>query len=123
MTDRDGWLWDKDWNPVPPYSEPTTSRDAALSMIPSAETLRMAVLAYIDEQGPAGATDEEIQLALSMEGNTERPRRRELVQAGVVADSGARRKTSTGRAAKVWVRGCQCARQNCPDCVKPRGER
>lgn len=47
-------------------------------------------------------TDAEIQDALGLDGSTQRPRRRELEQAGLVFDSGERRATHTGRAAVVW---------------------
>lgn len=50
-----------------------------------------------------GATDEEIQCALSIPGNTERPRRRELEAAGLIKDSGLRRVTAANREAIVWV--------------------
>jgi hypothetical protein len=76
-----------------------TSRDAAESMRPTAATLREAVFNYLFGRGSDGATDEEIQIDLDMAGNTERPRRRELQEAGKVRDSGMRRTTKTGRQA------------------------
>lgn len=79
-----------------------TSRDAAKSVASKAETLRAQVLAHIANCGERGATDEEIQLALGMAGNTQRPRRCELAKAGRIKEQG-RRKTSTGRSAVVWV--------------------
>lgn len=87
---------------TPPHSNETTSLDAAFSIEASAETLRSAVLVFIAWRASEGATDEEIQRAYGMSGNTERPRRRELVKAGLVEDSGARRRTATGREAIVW---------------------
>lgn len=51
-----------------------------------------------------GLTDEELQLTTGMNPSTERPRRVELVDAGVLCDSGNRRKTRSGRAAVVWSR-------------------
>lgn len=83
-------------------SHPETSKLAAESMRDSASTLRAKVFAFITGQGEAGATDEQIQLALDMNPSTERPRRVELVRAGSVRDSGDRRKTASGRAAIVW---------------------
>ena len=50
-----------------------------------------------------GLTDDEIGATLELGGNSVRPRRRELVERGLVADSGDRRKTATGRRAIVWV--------------------
>ncbi len=49
-----------------------------------------------------GATDEEMQLGIPMNPSTQRPRRIELVEAGLVEDSGERRKTRGGRSAIVW---------------------
>lgn len=81
-----------------------TSRAAADELAEMRKnTLRAAVLAYISLHGPDGATDEEMQLALEMEGNTERPRRRELQLVGLVIDSGRRRLTTNNRQAVVWV--------------------
>ena len=80
-----------------------TSREAADSMKPTAATLREAVFNYLFGRGGDGATDEEVQDDLNMPGNTERPRRRELQEAGKVRDSGMRRATKTGRQAVVWT--------------------
>lgn len=66
-------------------------------------TLRDKVLNYISQSGDHGATDEELQQALFMAGNTERPRRDELLSMGLIRDSGRRRKTSSNRDAIVWV--------------------
>ena len=49
-----------------------------------------------------GATDGEIQDALDMGGDTERPRRWELQKAGMIVDSGMRRRTRSMRMARVW---------------------
>lgn len=80
-----------------------TSRAAAESIRPTAQTLRNAVLLSIAARGDYGATDEELQVALSMNPSTQRPRRVELCDAGKVADSGRTRRTRSGRAATVWV--------------------
>lgn len=50
-----------------------------------------------------GVTDEEIADQLGMNPSTERPRRVELVQAGLIRDSGRRRRTVSGTDAAVWV--------------------
>lgn len=86
---------------APYQSHSVTSKDAAESIIPKAGTLRKRVLDYLTAFGPA--TDEEIQLALGMNANTERPRRVELVTAGLVRDSGRTRRTSAGREAVLWA--------------------
>lgn len=80
-----------------------TSELAAKSVRESAESMRRRVLAYLTQQGERGATDEEIQIALEMSGNTQRPRRWELQNADVIKDSGKRRPNKSGRAAAVWV--------------------
>ena len=76
-----------------------TSIDAAKAQDSKAAPDRAKVLAFLTFMA---ATDEEIQRSLKMDGNTERPRRRELELAGKIVDSGKRRKTSTGSPAVVW---------------------
>lgn len=84
-----------------PYSNQTTSKKAARTASRrKAETDRENVFAYIKANKPI---DEETQIALGLNGNTERPRRRELVQAGRVVDSGLTRKTKQGHDATIWV--------------------
>jgi hypothetical protein len=78
---------------------PDTSREAAAEVMPRTGTQRREVLDYVTRRESLGATDAEIQAALYMSGNTERPRRIELVAAGFVHDSGRRR-----GGAIVWVR-------------------
>lgn len=68
------------------------------------DTQRAKVYAFIRGRGRFGATDEEAQITLSLPGNTETPRRLELVKAGAVKDSGRKRKTRRNRKAIVWVK-------------------
>ena len=91
--------------PVPaPYQRHSgTSYEAAERIAPSASSLRGMVLAYLRSRGEHGATDEEGQAKLCLDGNTYRPRRVELARAGFVRMTGQTRKTSAGRAASVWV--------------------
>jgi hypothetical protein len=84
-------------------SHSATSQLAALKIEPSADTLRAAVYSWIVGTGTHGSTDEETSRALDMGGNTERPRRVELVDGGHVVDSGARRRTASNRWAVVWI--------------------
>ena len=92
-----------------PFEEPPsqrhspTSRAAAEAIAPTAGTLRAAVLTYLRQRGDEGATDSECQESLGMNPSTQRPRRIELVEAGLVVDSGRVRKTPSGRKAVVWV--------------------
>lgn len=89
---------------VPHVHGSDTSKAAAQAMPDaSAASLREHVYRYIKRQGAHGATDHEIQVALQLEGSTQRPRRVELVQQKRITDSGERRETPSGRKAAVWV--------------------
>lgn len=81
-----------------------TSRDAAAKVLPKTGTQRRAVLDAIVEaytRGHGGATDPELQRHLSLPPNSMRPRRVELAQAGLVDDSGKRRRHQ-GNEHIVW---------------------
>lgn len=78
-----------------------TSFSALLEIEGSAATIRGLILREIIAKD--GATDEELEKALGIKGSTQRPRRRELEQQGLIQDSGLRRLTSSGREAIVWV--------------------
>lgn len=78
-----------------------TSRAAANAVAYCLGALQSAVLEYITSCGANGATDEEIQSALSLNPSTQRPRRIELVRKGLVVAHGER-KTRSNRAATVW---------------------
>ncbi len=89
-----------DWVP-PAQQHSRPSLQAADAIKPRAPELRQKVLEFIASR-PDGATDEECQLGMPMPQNTQRPRRVELVEAGLIVDSGMTRKTRSGRAATVW---------------------
>jgi hypothetical protein len=89
--------------PHPPSQPVATSIAAADAIAPSADRLRKQVFEYISEQGARGATDEECQLALGMAGDTQRPRRIELFQAGKICMAPEMRLTRAKRKANVWV--------------------
>lgn len=84
----------------PPASNATTSREAAEAIAPKVPGLRGAVLRVIKNLD--GATCDEVCDALELNGNTVRPRIRELVQAGRVYDSGETRRLASGRKAIIW---------------------
>ena len=86
----------------PPANGTATSIMAADAIKPHADTLRLQVLECIRDAGRAGMTDEQVQDALGMPGNTERPRRRELFMAGRIVAAPEMRKTRSGRMANVW---------------------
>jgi hypothetical protein len=90
-------------SPALRHDAPETSRIAAERIAGRTATLRAAVLAMLRERGEYGATDQEIQDALSLPSNTEIPRRWELVNAGAVVASGRKRPTQSGCPARVWV--------------------
>lgn len=63
---------------------------------------RRRVLNYLLSRGQAGASDEQIQAALGMRTSSETARRRELVLAGEVVDSGCVQIGSGGRLVTIW---------------------
>lgn len=92
-----------DYHP-PAIRTSATSQAAADAIRPNAATLRARVLEAIRAR-PEGLTDEEGQTVTGLEGNTYRPRRRELEKAGLVRLSLGTRLTRSGRAAAVWIAG------------------
>ena len=76
-----------------------TSVQAAIKVKPKTVKNRVRVHNYLMQQS---ATDEEIETALNMSGNTVRPTRGTLVKDGHVIDSGLRRLTRAGNEAIVW---------------------
>lgn len=66
-------------------------------------TQRAAVLLAIDVAGDYGRTDYELERNLGLKRPSPGNRRGELVDAGLVEDSGRTRPTDTGHAAVVWV--------------------
>jgi hypothetical protein len=87
---------------LPLFDEPINPSAAAKEAIThKLPELRHRVLSALVLH-PYGLTDEELQDVCRMEPNTERPRRRELVQAGLVMDSGRRRPLKSGKAGTVW---------------------
>ena len=85
-----------------------TSKAAAAGVEPTAGTKRAKVLEYIRSCSAQGATDEEMQLCIPLGPNTQRPRRVELLRAGLIVDSGLTRKTVGGLDAVVWVSAESC---------------
>jgi hypothetical protein len=86
--------------------EPFDTRSEAAKRIQSRlPDLQRQVLSFIVGQDARGATDEEISTGLKMQPDTARARRVELMHAGLVQDSGKRRKTKSQRSASVWTAG------------------
>ena len=90
--------------PAPPAQRGSPTSEAAATLIaPTAGTLRAQVLAHLRERGSAGATDEQMQIALAMNPSTQRPRRIELEKLGLVLRTAQTRKTASGRDAVVFI--------------------
>jgi len=84
--------------------EQDTSAIAAGSVRAPSAHWRQIVLDWITERGEFGATCDEAELCLrNLRHQTCGPRIRELVQLGLVKDSGRRRPTRSGREAIVWI--------------------
>lgn len=79
-----------------------TSHQAAAKILGRTGSKRRQVFELIAEYSH-GLTDEQIQTKLRMNPSTQRPRRVELVDAGLIEDSGHRRTTTSGTKAAVWV--------------------
>lgn len=77
-----------------------TSRRAAVKALPKSGTKRARLFRFLEQSG--GATDEEMELALGISGNTVRPTRVSLVRDGLVEESGHTRPTVSGNDAIVW---------------------
>jgi hypothetical protein len=79
-----------------------TSNEAADALgAATLNAMQRSLVEYLRTCGAFGATDEEMQLALGMNPNTQRPRRRELEDAGLIVRDGTR-KTKSRRNADVW---------------------
>lgn len=87
--------------PDPPAQSHDTSRNAAEEAKKFSGTQRYRVFEFI--QGNAGATDDQIMNGLGLKMNSVLPRRGELVEKGLVIDSGRTRKTRANRDAIVWI--------------------
>lgn len=81
----------------------TPSSKAAAAQKTNAATERKKVLAYARNLGTTGSTNEEASEALGVNGNTLRPRRWELVDAGQIVITPKKRQTKKKRNADVWV--------------------
>ena len=79
-----------------------TSRAAAASLR-NVASMEKRVLRILELRGRDGATDAELEEWTGLGGSPVRPRRVNLVHAGLVRDSGGKRKTKSGRSATVWV--------------------
>jgi hypothetical protein len=79
-----------------------TSIAAAHKVLPKTGSLRRKVYEYILNQGLRGATDQEMEMSLKIDGNTIRPTRISLVKDGFILDTGTTRKNQHGNDCIVW---------------------
>ena len=92
----------------PPFEKQSdTSRAAAATIEPRADTLRGQVLAIIRASGFKGMTDAEVERALGLRHQTASARRRELHLQGLVGTEGVR-KNPSGAMAQVWKAAAYC---------------
>ena len=94
-----------DTGPVARRTDPDTSWEAARSVDPlKLRATQREILWVLRNWGPL--TDEEIAVIVGPESTQSpsglRTRRRELVDRGLVVDTGARRRTRAGRRTIVW---------------------
>jgi len=81
----------------------TTSLAAQEKARPKFGSNRAKVFQYIFDQQERGATDQEIQTALNMPGDTLRPARLSLLKDDLIYDSGKTRQNQNGNDCIVWV--------------------
>ena len=86
---------------VPAVAGSDTSTAAGASIAPHLGALQARVLRLIRGTA-AGVTDDDLERLTDLRHQTVSARRRELVLAGFVYDTGERRRTSSGRLAAVW---------------------
>ena len=79
-----------------------TSVLAAEKALPRSGTKRRMVYDYISRCGIRGATDDEIEATLGIDGNTVRPTRGGLVEDGYIINTGTTRKNKHGNECIVW---------------------
>lgn len=79
-----------------------TSILTAQNALPRSGSIRRKVYDYFARQGFYGATDQEIEEALGISGNTIRPTRGSLVKDGFIVDTGTTRKNHNKEECIVW---------------------
>lgn len=85
-----------------PYSNPTTSREAAQSIEPQLGNLEELVLEAI-RASRDGLTCDEVEEFTKLSHQCASARVNGLMKRGVIVDSGRKRKTRSGRNAIVWI--------------------
>lgn len=98
-----------DFNPldnrIPGYRKrgKATEKQASKDAFPHSGSQRLKVLMKLAEAGAVGATDYELGTSLGILRTSAGKRRKELLEDGLVTDTGERRITDTGSSAVVWA--------------------
>lgn len=79
-----------------------TSQEARAKIEPKIGTLKKKVYELLLNKGLHGATDQEIERYLHLDGNTVRPIRGSLVEDGLAMDTGTTRLNDKGNKCIVW---------------------
>jgi len=91
-------------NRTAPYTPGSdTSQEAAEAIADVTGTLRRRVYEHIVSCGEGGTTDDAAEAVLDMKHTTYTARRGELVKQGLIANSGQKGTTRSGRRAALWV--------------------
>ena len=80
-----------------------TSIQAQINAAPRMSSYKARVYQFMVDRMEQGATDQEMQIALKMSGDTLRPARGKLLKDGFIYDSGKTRKNENGNDCIVWV--------------------
>jgi predicted transcriptional regulator len=83
-------------------SDPQSSRDAARMVVPVLNEIQAMVLSEMRRAGDNGLTDYELDAIFDCRKSTYRSRRAELVEKGMIKDSGTRREND-GTNRTVWI--------------------
>lgn len=98
-----------EWNgkagaaPVPYHNGTLASRAAAEFIRPSVNSQTSRVLDFLKSQGDHGASDKELQAALNMPGDSQRPRRVWLRDHGFIVAKGEPEEIVLRDGSTVWV--------------------
>jgi len=80
-----------------------TSIEAQRKAAPRMSSHKARVYQFLVDRMDQGATDQEMQFALKMSGDTLRPTRGKLLKENFIYDSGKTRKNENGNDCIVWV--------------------
>ena len=90
---------------IPPHHKggTATEREAAMSVVGYAKTLRDKVYQWLVQQGDRGGTRDELDVVIGRTPNVTQPRLWELEQMELIRKTDERRPTRSGRSAVVYV--------------------